>query len=309
MDRIEFKGGQWVMSNEDRHEIDALLARVGQSGETDVHKLLAQRIIPPIKQTADYLEWTRALWVTQDIGYNEVVRIAVDNPSMIALYTSPNGQVFYTRPGRTTYVAPEFEMIDCGLEIGWDDMAAAGWDIFGEKVKEAGEELARKRDTAAQTVLDAACATVSGHAATVSGGAMTKASVDAIFRLAATANWNIQTVLLNSGDVMDMTDWVWTAANGLWTQNAPSLTDQILRQFYVSGYGGANWIAYHTVPASKIYFLSSPATMGAYRWRRGGMRTASDVDITKKVDRHTWDEKWGHYWGNCYSVWSLTIAA
>lgn len=309
MDRIEYKGGQWVMSAEDRREIDALLSRVGNSGDTDVHKLLAQKIIPPIKQIADYTEWTRGFWMSEDIGYNEVLRIAVDNPSMIALYTSPNGEVFYTRPGRTTYLSPEFSMIDCGLEIGWDDMAAAGWDIFGQKVKEAGEELARKRDAAAQVVLDAAVATVSGHSTTVTGGAMTKASVDAIFRLAATANWKITTVTMNSGDIMDMTDWVWSASNGLWANNAPELTDQILRQFYVNNYGGANWLAYHTAPASKVYFTAEPATSGAYRWRRGGMRTASDVDIDKKVDKHTWDEKWGHYWGNCYSVWGLTISA
>jgi hypothetical protein len=307
MDRIEFKGGQWVMSNEDRREIDALLARVGQSGETDVHKLLAQRIIPPIKQMADYVEWTRAFWQDMDVGYNDIVRVAVDNPAMIALYTSPNGQVFYTRPGRTTYVSPSFEMIDCGLEIGWDDMAAAGWDIFGQKVKEAGEELARKRDAAAQIVLDAACLALTGHHPTVAGGAMTKAAVDAIFRLAATAGWKISTVVINAGDIMDMTDWVWPAANTLWLSNPPSEHSDILRQFYVSGYGGANWLAYQSSPANKIYFAAQPGTLGAYRWRRGGMRTASDVDITKKVDRHTWDEKWGHYLGNPYAIWSLDI--
>ena len=208
MDTIQFENGNFVMSSDVRAQLNAELARVGASGDIDQHKMLAQTIIPPIKQIADYQEWTGMFFNRCEVGPLEVLRIAQDNPTMISLYTSPNGEVFFTRPGRTTYVSTSMSMIDAGLEIGWDDLESAGWDLLGAKVAEVGEEFARKRDAAGEVVLEAAVASLAGHIPTVAT-TMTKAAVDGVFELAATAGWTITQVAVNPATMMDMTGWTW----------------------------------------------------------------------------------------------------
>jgi len=308
MDSIQYKGGQFVMSADNRAYIQAMLRKVGSSGDEAEHKMLAERIIAPIQQIADYEEWSQVLWQSQDVGPTEMIYIAQDSPGMVASYTSANGEVAFTRPGRTTYVTPSFTMVDCGLEIGWDDMAVAGWDILGQRVKEAGEELARKRDDAGLATLNTAAASIANHNPSCSGGAMTKAAVDAIFRAAAVIKYKISTVIINSGDIMDMSDWVWSDSDHLW--EAPlDANAEIFKNFYVSGYGGANWYQFASAAAHTIWFAATPDVMGAYRWRKGGLRTASAVDIKKRVDYHTWDEKWGYWLSNPYGLWKLSITA
>jgi len=310
MDTITYRNGGFELEASVREKLNAHLRRIGLSGDKRMHEMLATTILPPIKQTADYVEWTKVFYQSYDVGNPALdsVRIAVDNPSMMALYTSPTGSVEFVRPGRTTYVAPSYKMVDAGLEIGWDDMASAGWDILGAKIKEVGEELARKRDEQGLAILDAAAETVSDHAPDTSGGAMTKAGVDAIFRAAATAGWQIKNVVINSGTIMDMSDWVWSDASHLWDMPR-ELGNSLLKDFYVSGYGGANWFAFKEAPAAKVYFAAEPAACGAYRWRWGGTRTATDINIVRRTDLYTWDEKWGHYWGNPYALWRMDITA
>lgn len=310
MDNLTFANGQFVLEASQREKIDALLQRVARSGARDSHEMLGTAILGPIKQIADYTEWTKMFFQPYGVGNPaiDVVRIAVDNPSMIAVYTSPTGGVEFVRPGRTTYVAPSYKMVETGLEIGWDDMASAGWDILGAKVKEAGEELARKRDAQGQLILDTACETVTGHVSEVNGGAMTKAAVDAIFRAAAQAKWKIDRVVVNSGTIMDMSDWIFSSAQHLW-QMPEAMGNDLFRQFFVSGYGGANWYAFPEVPEASVYFAATPQQCGAYRWQVGGTRTASDINITRKTDLYSWDEKWGHYWGNPYAVWRIDVNA
>ena len=307
MSSITFDNGNFVFAGDARERIDAQLRRVGLSGDVSQHKMLADMIIPPIRLVAEYQEWTRMFFEQKNIGPMDYVRIAQEEPGVIALYTSPNGQVYFTRPGITTYVSPSYLMIDSGLEIGWDDMASAGWDVLGRKVLETGEEFARKRDAQGQSFLDAAAAAVSGHAATVSGGVMTMAAVDAIFKAASTAGWDITQIAINSATVMDMKSWVWGSAQHLWMQ--PTNDQLVLQKFYASNYGNAAWYAFRSVPTNYVYFSGTPAQMGSKRYLQGGTRTASDVDIKKRVDLYTWDEKWGHYIENTYPLWRLEITA
>jgi hypothetical protein len=304
MSDFSFVRGNLVLAQDARARIDAYLRKVGMTGDKQAHEMLAYQIIAPIKQIADYQEWTQYWFNNREVDLLNPVRVAVDNPAVVGLYTGPNGQVFYSRPGRTVYVSPSYVMVDVGLEVGWDDIAAAGWDMMSQKVMEAGEELARKRDVQGKTVLDAAISATSGHANTVSTS-MTKAAVDAVLEEAATAGWTLTQVAINPATFMNMTNWVWSNANHLWMDF--DKTSELFDNLAVSNYGGMTWRTFRSVPANTVYFGASPQVMGAYRWRLGGTRTASDVDITKKVDRYTWDEKYGHYLGNPYALWSLTI--
>jgi hypothetical protein len=307
MSSITFDNGNFVFAGDARERIDAQLRRVGMGGDVNQHKMLADMIIPPIRLVADYQEWTRMFFEQRNIGPRDNVRIALEEPGVIALYTSPNGEVFFTRPGITTYVSPSYLMIDSGLEIGWDDMASAGWDVLGRKVLETGEEFARKRDVQGQSFLDAAAVAVSGHAATVAGGVMTMAAVDAILKAASAAGWDITQIAVNTATVMDMKSWVWGSEQHLWMQ--PTNDQLVLQKFYASNYGGASWYAFRSVPTNYVYFSGTPAQMGSKRYLQGGTRTASDVDIKKRVDLYTWDEKWGHYIENTYPLWRLEITA
>lgn len=304
MSDFSFVRGNLVLSSDARARIDAYLRKVGLSGDKQAHEMLAYQIIAPIKQIADYQEWTQYWFQPKQVDLLNPVRVAVDNPAVVGLYTGPNGQVLYSRPGRTTYVSPSYVMVDVGLEVGWDDIAAAGWDIMGQKVMEKGEELARKRDAQGKATLDAAIAATTGHANTVSTS-MTKAAIDAVLEEAATAGWTLTQVAINPATFMDMTDWVWSNSNHLWMEF--DKTSELFDSLAVSNYGGMTWRTFRSVPADTIYLGAAPQVMGAYRWQLGPTRTASDVDITKKVDRYTWDEKYGHYIGNPYALWSLTI--
>jgi hypothetical protein len=309
VDQIEYKNGQFTMTASARDRINAMMAEVGQSSDDKLHKLMATTIIGPIKQMADYIEWTGMFFQDQDVKPGEIVRIAKDSPVQLAFYTSSDGQVLFVRPGRGTYSTIDFQMVDAGMEVGWDDLTEAGWNVLEAKMKEVAMEFARKRDAAGLAVLDAACDVVTNHNPSVSGGKMTRTAVDAVFRLAAPTGFKISNVVLNPATMMDQAAWTFASATGMWNKLSDSTGDGALRNFSVSGYGGANWYTFAGCPASKVFFTATPAEMGAYRFRKGGMRTASDVDITRKVDLHTWDEKYGFYLGNPYSVYCLDITA
>lgn len=308
MDKIEVKNGQFAVSASARERIDEIMKQTGATDDPRVHRLMAEKIFPPIKQMADYVEWTKLFYEPVSVAPGEIVRQAIDTPTAVALYNSIDGQVLFTRPGRGTYVSPEFVMVDTALEIGWDDLLEAGWDVLGTKMSECSQELARKRDEQGQLILDAATAVAAGHQPTVGGGLMTKAAIDSIFKLAAAKSWKIDRVVLNTGTIMDMTSWV-LPANSMWANMGDGHGEEIMRQGFVTNYGGAAWYAYHTVPANFIYLSASPQVCGAKRWKKGGTRTASDINIVNKTDLHTWDEKYGHYWGNPFAVWRLGITA
>jgi hypothetical protein len=304
---ITFKNGQFVYEADALRKFNDLARLVGQSSDRSLHEMIASTIIPPITNVVAYEEWTNIFFREYPVDLNNLPRIAVDNPSMIALYTSPTGEAMFVRPGRTTYSTISLSMIDAGLEIGWDDMAMAGWNIFERKVSEVGQELARKRDELGKTVIDAAVAAVAGHVITVTGGKMTKAGVDSVIKAASSAGWNLTTVVVHPTTFMDMTDWVWSSATHLWEN--PVKDAELLTTLRVANYGGLNWVPKLYCPTDRLYFSCGPEVTGGYRWTAGGLRTATDMDIKKKTDRHIWDQKLGHSLLNPYAIWALDITA
>ena len=305
--KFDFQKGRFVASEDALKHINLLLRQTGDSGDQETHKAMASTIIGPVLQIAEYEEWTSIFFAEQPVGDGEIVRIAYHKPVSTALFTSLNGEPLFSRPSRR-YGSIEYSSIDAGLEIGWDDMRNAGWNVLERCIMDTGSELARKRDAMGKAILDAA-ATASSHTSNSTGSAMSKDAVDLVFKSAAGLGWKIDRVAINSGTIMDMTNWV-LPANSMWRDSVPSgMGEQVVLNGYVSNYGGASWYAKTSVPSDKIYFSASPQKTFAKKFTRGDRRQASDINIFKRTDYHVWDETLSYYILNPYPIWCVTITS
>lgn len=294
--------GNPVVGASELDAIQKLMAQAGQSPEDVIHKMVGQGIREPIRQMAEYREWTNLFFVPWAVGYTEDNRIPLDEYIAVAFYTHPDGQAMFVRPG-LKWTRPDFTAVDSAIELPWSVLQAAGWPVLRRKMQEAAEEMARKRDEMAQTVLDAAVASLSGHTATVAT-AITKASIDALFKSAAQIGFPIKVVAINSGTVLAMRGWT---GSSFGQQVLPEAeTRQLLVKGYLGEYGGAMWYQHHSVPADYVYLGGSPEAIG-YHQTHGPTKTASDVDIINRVDLHTIYEEHAYYVGNAYNLWRLQI--
>jgi len=303
MEPIKFENGDFIVTAETAQKVSALVRRALQSENLHDHVMLAQTILGPIKKVADYHEWTAGVLQRSTRNLGDVIRVAIDSPTVIGFYTSPDGGVNFVRPGRK-YATVELNMFNVGIELGWYDAEVAGWDILAQKIKEAGEELARKRDEIRQDVIDTAVAAVSGHTSTVASS-MSKASVDAIFEDAASSGFRIVQVRINTGRIMDMTDWTWPS-NSMWNRLGPERAEEVIRNGFVTGYGGAEWRAFTSVPTNYVYFFGEPQYIGWEFPVSGAPQRRVQSDIKNGVDYYRYDDFLGAYAiGN--AVWRLEI--
>lgn len=304
---VTMEYGELIFNEAYQKRLESLMRATGLSGERRDHVAMGQALIEPIRKIADYIEWAKIFFTDVSIAPGQDNRIPVDDYTVVGFYSSPDGQVLYTRPGRQ-YTRPDFTGIRVGLELGWDDMAEAMWNVQARKMLEAAEELARKRDTLARDAFDAAVTSISGHTATVAS-TLTKASVDAAFKAQAAIGFPIKRIAINTGTLIDMTTWVTSAAtsNAMWLLTDRAAED-IKNRLYISNYGGAAWFASWTVPSNYVYMSGDPDKVG-YRQFKGGIRAASDIDIDKGVDKHRWDQKLAMYVGNPYNLYRIQITA
>ena len=301
-DLISVDRGNFVVADEHMPYILELMKRAGSSHDRDFHQLVGQGIREPIRQLAAYQSWTDMFFVPWNLSDTDDNRIPIDDPIAVAWITHPEGEVFPVRPN-LKWTRPEFSMIDAAVEIPWDTMSAAGWPILRRKMTECAEELARQKDSLGQTILNTAVTGLAGHTSTVAT-AISKTSIDAIFKSAAQIGFPIRQVAINSGDVLAMRAWT---GNTFGLQTLPDEeVRQLLYRGYIGEYGGAAWYAHHSVPTGYVYFSGNPEAVG-YHQTRGGTRTASDVDIRQKIDIHTMDEKHAWYVANAYNLWRLQI--
>jgi hypothetical protein len=220
---------------------------------------------------------------------------------------TPDGQFFFQRPG-FYYATISWTAVDAGLELLWWDMEYGGWPVMQKKMREVADELARKRDTKRKSALDTAVASISGHATTVSGGAMTKASIDALLKLARQNGFDISLIVVNNGTIMDMSDWTIISGVSMWELDEAKARE-LFSNLYVANYGGCTWLASKEVDSTLVY-MSSGASNTGWEWHRSGdPRTYSEVDITQKVDRHAWEELMALHVDNPYALWKLTITS
>lgn len=265
-------------------------------------KAVSQVILPPIRKVAPYMEWTNRFFAPRPEGPNDHVRIALDEYTVVAFFSSADGGIEYTRPYRE-YTTVSWRMIRCGLEIPWD-ADRWGWDMISKKMMEAAEELARKRDDLRKPLLDAAAISQAGHIPTVAS-ALTKASVDSILKSAAGNGFPMAQVAVNTGTAMDMSGWT-LPSNSMFGNAIPErVGEQIITQLYFNGYGRINWIINHTIPSNYLYFSASPDQVG-YQFM-GGVRSASDQDIDHDLDKHNWRQEAAAYLGGSHNVWRLQI--
>lgn len=303
--QIKLVGGQLVLDDKDQREhFEAQLRRASQIA--DVSKRLATTaavVYPPIRKVADYMEWTQYFFQGETVVPGQHVRIAQDEYTAYAFFSSPDGEIMYTRPWRK-YQTIDWRMVKCGLEFDWD-LDEWGWDVASAKMLEAAEELARRRDELRQPLLNAAAISQAGHIPT-SASTLTKASVDSIIQTSATNGFPVTQVAVNSGRLMDMTGWT-LPANSMISGSVPEVVGRdILTKLYFNGYGGLTWITNHTIPNNYLYF-SGPVSKVGWFFQKGGVRTASESDIDRDVDKHTWRQKMAAHVEGSHWVWRLEI--
>lgn len=301
---VRYNGRDFEMPDSVLHKINALLRRTAQSNRAEDHLMMGQALVEPIRKVAEYKRWTNIFFMQQTVEPGQDNAVPLDDYTAIAFVSSPTGQVFYTRPGRQ-YTRPDFSLYDAGIEIGWDDMAEAGWNLLARKQVEAAEEIARKIDTDAQSVIDAAVVAASKTSTVATS--MTKSAVDTIIRAMADIGFPPTIAAVNPGTFMDMSDWVFPASNGVWL--APdSVTEELWTQGFSARYGGINWYVHHSVPKARVYFSAGPEYFGWEQTKgQSPYRTGSDVNITKRVDLFTYDTKKAFVAGNNYSMYRLSI--
>lgn len=301
--KLSIKAGQIVLASESQTQSFMEQFRAAVRSETgDRIHAVSQVILPPIRKVAPYLEWTNRFFGPRSEGPNDHVRIALDEYTVVAFFSSADGGIEYTRPFRK-YTTVSWRMIRCGLEIPWD-ADSWGWDVVSKKMMEAAEELARKRDDLRKPLLDAAAISQAGHIPTVAT-TLTKASVDSIIKSAAGAGFPVTQVAVNTGTMMDMSSWT-LPANSMISGAVPErIGNDIMTRLFTPGYGDLTWIVNHTIPSDYLYFSGPPSEVG---WGfMGGVRSASAPDINHDLDRHNWRQEVAAHLEGSHNVWRLQI--
>lgn len=317
------KTGQFVLGSADeknlelkasmrRSEVDELLAELSSGGlpslgiydPREAHILLAQNVRPPIERALPYMRWTDLFFQVEQYDLLEDNAVPVDNITVMGWQTSAQGQVMFTRPGYS-WTRPSVYRYDGGLELSWDTLRKAGWNILERAMRRIVGELARKVDAAAKTAMDTAISGVS-HNTSVSGGTLTKAAVDSVIKQAADIGFPITVAAINPGTLADMAGW----SGGVFTSGLPdAAAEQLLTTLYITTYGGIRWYTNPFVPVSVVY-LGGPGDQTGYEQRKGTMEVYSDIDIQHKMDKHVvMTPEIGHYIANPYRLWSITITS
>lgn len=310
---VKFDKGHWVVANEqgiveaDVNEYLREFARGVSSGNLRAdHIALGAAITEPILQTLPYVRWTNGLYTVKTYTPNEDNLIPLESYVITAWESSPDGEAMLVRPG-LGYTRPAFKRFETGIEIGWDQLEKAGWNILARMMRVALGELARKIDHFAQFTLDAAVDGQAGHGTVVAGGLMTKASVDAIIKSSNTAAFPMGGARINPGTLTDMSAW-----SGGPFFNAglpPDKGNEIIERLYLGRYGGVGFEASPFVPTDFVYFAGG-ADMTGYEQVRGSGRTVSWVDERKGFDAHrVITPDYAFYVGNALNVRRLRIIA
>lgn len=301
---LKVEAGRLTLEAEQReHFMSQLKAAFRIESAADRIKAVSQIVYPPIRKVAEYLEWTQHFFVPETVTPGSVVRIAQDEYTAYAFYSSPDGGIMYTRPWRK-YTTIDWRQIRVGIELEWT-IADWGWDVVSAKMLEVAEELARRRDELRQPLLTAAAISQAGHMPTVATS-LTKASVDSVITTAAGAGFPVTQVAVNTGTLMAMTGWTLPANSMISGAYPPSLGSDMLTKLYTEGYGGLRWIVNHTIPSNYLYFSGAANKVGWF-FTNGGARTASEQDISRDVDKHTWRQEVAAHVEGSHYVWRLEI--
>lgn len=297
----------YVVAADQMAAVDQMLREIAYETQAgydlqETHALLAQNIVEPIRQTVPYVEMYGMFFAGRSYGDLEDPSIPIEDIPTVAFETHRDGRVMFVR-ANYRWTRPEFTTYDTGIEVQWDDLRFSGWNHVARQMRYATEALARMRDADALTVLTAAIP--AGQADSVSGGVLTRASVKALLKEANTIGFPMTQCLLNSGTATDMAEW--TLPTGQQMPEAEQRT--LLQNLFLANYGGCDFYTNPHASTTVLYF-SGPKENTGWHLTRGGLKTASDVDIKNKADYHAiYDQDHGWYVGNGYNLRSLTITA
>lgn len=284
-------------------EVNAYLSRFAPGGgasNAERAELMAS-VLEPISLVVDYMEMYSIFYMPQGLTEGDDNKIALEDIVAIAWETHEDSSVLFVRPGYL-WTRPNFTTFDTGVEIPWALMARAGWNVLARQMKRAAEALARKRDEFLRGPLLAAM--LPSHIVSVSGGTITKAAVDQILVLQASIGFPITQALINPGIIMGMGNFTW-GNTGLLLP--PEVANEILRTLVFLNYGGVAWYSNPFAPVNEVIFSTAPSMIG-YHQTMGEIKSASDVDIVDKVDRHAiYDAYHSAYVANAYGLAKLTI--
>lgn len=281
--------------------VNALLLQLAGGGSVADHEALGAAITEPIQQVVEYREmFFPTFFQTQSYGDLEDPRIPIEDIVTMAFETHMEAAVKFLRAGYS-WTRPSFTTWDWGIEVPWANLRFAGWNFLARQMMYASWDLARKHDQLARNLLDAAI--LATHTYNVSTS-LTKASIDTVLKNQAALGYPVKRVLLNPATLMQMADFTW---GGTGFQIAPDDAKTLLRTLHLMDYGGAQWFTSVHAPTNVVYFGGDPSEIG-WHLVRGSMKSASDVDIIKKIDLHAvYDAEHGGYIGNALSLAKLII--
>jgi hypothetical protein len=279
----------------------ARLAAGGMSLQAERNQFVAA-LMEPILQMVPYETLYDRFFMTVGIeqGEDNIVPVE-DNLVSISWASAPQTGVFYVRPLYKFY-RPLFTTWTSGLEMPWDLMKKAGWNVLARNMNYAVWDLARKRDAVAKAVIDAIIPV--SHSSSVST-TLTKAAVDAVLIASNKTGFPVKQALINPGILMAMQSWTW-GGTGFFL--SPEKSNELLDNLYVSQYGNIKWFASPYVPTDTVYFATD-ATQVGWHQVKGTPRNDSAVDITTGVDKYTIREAEHAYYAQTgIGLWKLTIS-
>lgn len=311
--RGDFALGTHALDGSARHDLEASFVSGLEPGvnailrdiaewDRDRHHQLAAAVREPIEKVVPYVEMYNMFFMPDPYELDADNKIPIEDIVTIAFETHADGAV---RPVRAGYrfTRPGFMMFDTAIDLPWDLMEAAGWNVLARQMRYAVQDLARKRDQRAENIFVAALQP--SHVVTVSGGALTKAAIDTVLKNSKDAGFPVSRALVNPGTLADMTDFTWPTG-----QVVPeNLMEELIRNQVISNYGGVQWTVNPNFPTNRVRFGGTPAQIG-YHQTKGRVKNSSDMDIINGRDLYAIRDQY-HAWyvANDLTLWEIRIEA
>ena len=300
--------GNYVLAEQyGPQQIDKMLREIAYESVAgydlaEAHRMLAANIVEPIRQSVPYFEMYNRFFQEAMYGPLDDNSIPIEDIPTVVWETHRDGAVAFVR-ANYRWTRPDFTTFDTGIEVNWTDLQKAGWNYLARQMQYATENLARKRDVKAKAVLDAAVPAAHEH--TVSGGSLTRASVKAVLKAAMQIGFPMTQCLANAGTITDMAEW--TLPTGQMVPDGQQ--SELMTTLKLGNYGGCDFSVNPHASTTVLYF-GGPASGIGWQQKRGSLKTASDVDIRRKIDIHAiYDQDHAWYVGNGYNLRTLTITA
>ncbi len=290
-------------SAEDRATVDQMLASLAGNGPdvTAERNSFIAALAEPILQMVPYATLYDRFFMPLTIDQREDPALPVED-HLVGVGWASHMQtgVQYVRPGYLWY-RPSFNMWTSGIEIPWNLLAKAGWNVLARQMNYTVWDLAKKQDAAAKTVIDNAIP--ASHQTSVAT-TLTKAAVDNVLIESSKIGFPVKQALINPGILMSMQSWTW-GGTGFFIP--PERAQELLDNLFISTYGNIKWYASPYVPTNKVYFGGDPNQVGWHE-TRGTPRNDSAIDITEGIDKYTIrTAEHAYYAQSGLSLWSITI--